>query len=294
MWLLFAVLFFAACGKKSSHHKTPGGLTYQVWEGKGGDSIRKGDFVKMHVTQKVNDSVYFTSFDKFPVYFLVGESAPYDVSELWTRLRVGDSAVAVQMMDTFIKRNPQGLPPELKNGDRIYTHIKMLAVFPNDSLKLADKKKEEDAFQARESQQIEKYLADKNIKAEKTSSGVYVETLTPGTGELLKPGQYVSVKYTGTSFSGVTFDSNVDSTFGHTDPLSFTIAAGEMIRGFDDAMVLMRPGGKYRIYIPSLLAYADRPTSPKIKPYEILIFELEVIGVQEGAPQTPMMPPANK
>ena len=282
-----AAVLFSACGKKASHQKTPGGLAYQVFEGKGGDSVRQGDFIKVHVTQKVNDSVYFTSTDKLPIYFNVTEAQPYDISEIWTKVRVGDSIVAVQMMDTFIKRNPQRVPPNFRNGDRIYTLAKVLAVFKNDSLKLADKTREENLFKDAEVRKIEKYMADKNLKGQKTPSGVYVETLTPGAGENIKAGQYVSVNYTGTSFSGEKFDSNTDSSFQHVEPLRFTVGRQEMIPGFDEAMTFMKKGTKARIYLPSMLAYADRPNSPKIKPYEILIFDIEVTDVQNAAPAMP-------
>jgi FKBP-type peptidyl-prolyl cis-trans isomerase len=52
-------------------------------------------------------------------------------------------------------------------------------------------------------------------------------------------------------------------------------------------MTFMKKGTKARIYLPSMLAYADRPNSPKIKPYEILIFDTEVTDVQNAAPAMP-------
>jgi FKBP-type peptidyl-prolyl cis-trans isomerase len=291
-WLMIAAagILFTACSKVS-HRKTPGGMPYQVFKGKGGEAIYKGDFLKVHVTQKVNDSVYFTTDDKLPAYFPVMDAQPYDVSEVWTKIKVGDSIVAIQMMDTFLKRNPGSLPPHFKNGDKIYTHAKILGRFKNDSLMQVDKKKTEDEFLLAEIRKIEQYLASKNIKAEKTPSGVYVETLTPGTGNLIDSGNYVFVNYTGKTLAGVTFDSNVDTAFRHVQPLTFTVGRQEMVRGFDEAMTLLRRGSKARIYIPSMLAYADRPNSPLIKPYEILTFELEVTDVKDKAPAMPMPGP---
>jgi FKBP-type peptidyl-prolyl cis-trans isomerase len=284
--LMLGLVALAACGEKASHHKTPGGLAYQVYEGKGGDTIYKGSFLKLHVTQKINDSVYFSSADKMPVYIMVTEPQMYDVSEIWTRVRVGDSIVAVQMMDTFIKRNPASVPPHLRNGDKIYTYARILDVFATDSLKELDKKKTEAEYLASEIRFIEKYLADKKIQAQKTPSGVYVEVINPGTGEQVKSRNYVSVNYTGRTFDGVTFDSNTDSTFNHVEPLSFTVDNEEMIKAFDEAVKVLRKGAKARFYIPSMLAYADRPSSPLIKPYDKLIFEIEVTDVQASAPAT--------
>lgn len=290
MMILSVATLFAACDKKSSHRKTPGGMPYQVFEGKGGDTIYKGSYIKIHVTQKVNDSVYFTSTDKLPVYFMVTEPQPYDISEVWTKVRVGDSIIAVQMMDTFIKRSPQSLPPHFKNGDKITTYAKILGVFVSDSLKMADKMKIEKDFLDNEIVSIEKYLADKKLKGVKTPSGAYVEILNPGTGNNIESGNYVSVNYTGTTFEGVKFDSNTDTSFQHVEPLSFTVGRAEMIQGFDEAMKFLKPGAKARVYIPSMLAYADRPGSALIKPYEKLIFEIEVTNVQDQAPSGIKMP----
>ena len=284
--LTVAASVLTACSKVT-HRKTPGGMPYELFKGKGGEEIKSGDIIKISVTQKIKDSIYFTTAGKMPVYFPVGQSQSYDISETWTKLRVGDSIVAVQMMDTFIRRSPTSVPPEFKNGDRITTYVKVLGVFKNDSLAQLDKKNMEAGFLAKEIEVVEKYLADKKITAQKTPSGTFVEVINPGTGELLTKGKYVSVNYTGRTFAGVTFDSNTDTSFHHVGPYAFTIGNGEMIKGFDEAMFLLRNGSTGRIYIPSLLAYGERPNSPLIKPFEHLIFDIAVVKVEDKAPPPP-------
>src|SRR5688572_753181 len=231
--LLVITLAFAAGCKNASHRKTPGGMPYKVYEGKGNKKIMPGNFIKVHFTQKIKDSVYFTTFDKLPMYLRVNEQPdPYDLSEIWAQLKVGDSVVTTQMMDTFIMRKPENVPPHFKKGDMINTYIRILDVFATDSLARMDNEKVKADWLNNEIAFLEKYLKEKNIPVQKTPSGAFVEIIEPGTGNLGDSGKYVSVNYTGTSFSGKVFDSNTDSTFQHVAPISFTVGNKEMIVGF--------------------------------------------------------------
>ena len=279
---------------KAKYKKTKGGMPYQLFRGKDTQLIQAGDYIKIQFTQKIKDSVYFTTVGLLPQYQQVNvQQSPYDISELWTSLRVGDSIVATQMIDTFMKRNPQNIPPQFKKGDKIMTYVKILAIFKTDSAARADYEKGNQEWLAGEVKTIEKFLADKKITTQKTPSGALVETIIPGTGNLIDSGKYVSVNYTGTSWSGKKFDSNTDSSFQHMGPLSFvvgTVGAGGMIKGIDEAVRLMRMGTKAKVYIPSVLAYAGNPGSPLIKPYENLIFDIEVLDIKDKMPVQPQMP----
>ena len=298
---LFAGILLVGCSK-ASYKKTKGGMPYQLFKGKDTQQIKAGDFVKIQFTQKIKDSVYFTTVGGLPQYQqITDQQSPYDISELWTSLRVGDSVVATQMIDTFMKRNPQGIPPQFKKGDKIMTYIKVLAIFKSDSLARADYEKGNKEWLAGEIKTIEKYLSDKKITAQKTPSGALVEIINPGTGNLIDSGKYISVKYTGTSWSGKKFDSNLDSAFGHMELLSFVVGTqgpGGMMKGFDEGVRLMRLGTKGKVYIPSTLGYAGSPQTPLIKPYENLIFDIEVVDVKDKMPVQPQMsnqpPPVQK
>lgn len=291
IFLAAAALFAAGCNK-ASYKKTTGGMPYQLYSSKDTQKVKQGDFVKLSFTQKLNDSVLFSTEKGLPLYIPISDqSQPYDVSELWKSLKLNDSVVTTQMVDTFMNRFPGQLPPQFKKGDRIKSYIKVLGIFKNDSLKSLDETKERTVFMAREVDEVEKYLKGKNIIAQKTPSGAFVEVINPGTGNLADSGKYVSVKYTGTSFSGKKFDSNVDTAFHHTEPLGWTVGSGQMIKGFDEGVKLLKPGGKGKIYIPSMLGYGAQPGSPNIKPYEHLIFDVEVLDVKDSAPVQANMPP---
>jgi peptidylprolyl isomerase len=175
----------------------------------------------------------------------------------------------------------------------------VLGVFANDSLVRIDDEKGKKALLTSEITEVEKYLADKKITAQKTPSGSFVQVITPGTGNLIDSGKYVTVKYTGTTFAGVKFDSNTDSAFMHMEPLPFVVGStgpGSMIKGFDEAVRFLKPGGVAKVFIPSTLAYGGSPQSPKIKPYEHLTFDIEILEVKDKSPAQPdmrQMPPPN-
>ena len=283
---VLAGFLFASCDK-AQLKKTKGGMPYQVYKGTDTQKVKHGDFIKVSFTRKIKDSVYFTTAGTLPVYLQVGEAQPYDISELWTLLNVGDSVVATQAMDTFIKRSPENIPPHFKKGDKITYYLKVLARFASDSIAREDYEKTNKAWLEGEVKTVEKYLADKKINAVKTPSGAFVEIINPGTGSPVDSGKFVTVNYTGTSWSGQRFDSNTDSTFGHVGPYPFVAGTSAMIKGFDEGVLLLRKGSVARIYIPSVLAYGGQPNSPKIKPYENLIFDIEIVDVQDKAPAMP-------
>jgi FKBP-type peptidyl-prolyl cis-trans isomerase len=85
----------------------------------------------------------------------------------------------------------------------------------------------------------------------------------------------------------------MDSTFGHVEPMSFTVGVGQMIKGFDEAVVGLKEGTKAKIYIPSMLAYGAQPPSPQIKPFEHLIFDVEVLDVSTAQAPPQVMPQGN-
>ncbi len=83
--------------------------------------------------------------------------------------------------------------------------------------------------------------------------------------------------------AGVVFDSNVDTSFHHTDPYTIEIpqdikTAG-VIKGWIDGLKLLSKGSKARFYIPSPLGWGTHGSGEKIKPNDITIFDIEVVDV---------------
>lgn len=96
-----------------------------------------------------------------------------------------------------------------------------------------------------------------------------------GTGDAAKTGDKVKVHYTGKLLSGTKFDSSLD----RGDPFEFTLGKGEVIKGWDQGVVGMKPGGKRKLTIPSDLAYGASGSPPKIPPNAPLVFDIELIAI---------------
>ncbi len=109
-----------------------------------------------------------------------------------------------------------------------------------------------------------------------TDSGLKYIDLVEGTGETPKPGQTVSVHYTGWLENGTKFQSSLDSG----EPITFRIGTGAVIKGWDEGIMTMKVGGKRKLMIPYNLAYGAAGKPPLIPPNAPLTFEVELLGIQ--------------
>lgn len=124
----------------------------------------------------------------------------------------------------------------------------------------------------------EAFLAE-NVDKEgikSTDSGLQYEVIEEGDGPKPKPTDTVTVHYTGTLLDGTVFDSSMERGQPATFPLN------RVIPGWTEGVQLMSPGAKYKFYIPSDLAYGPQGSPPTIPPNSTLIFEVELISVEEG------------
>lgn len=107
-----------------------------------------------------------------------------------------------------------------------------------------------------------------------TASGLQYEVLEEGTGAQPKPGDSVTVHYTGKLIDGTVFDSSVD----RGEPATFGVT--QVIPGWVEALQLMKAGSKWRLFIPSDLAYGPQGAGGVIGPNQTLIFDVELISVE--------------
>ena len=106
-----------------------------------------------------------------------------------------------------------------------------------------------------------------------TESGLQYEVLKEGTGNLPKETDKVTVHYHGTLIDGTVFDSSVD----RGEPATFPVNG--VIPGWVEALQLMKVGAKYKLFIPSDLAYGERGAGGAIGPNATLVFEVELISI---------------
>jgi peptidylprolyl isomerase len=97
--------------------------------------------------------------------------------------------------------------------------------------------------------------------------------IVKGKGHAAKPGDTVTVQYVGNSWStGTQFDASWD----RGEPFKFPLGAGQVIPGWDQGIVGMKPGGRRLLVIPPDLAYGPQSPSPEIGPNETLIFVVDL------------------
>jgi len=111
--------------------------------------------------------------------------------------------------------------------------------------------------------------------------GMKIETLKEGSGETAKAGDTVTVNYTGTLENGTKFDSSVDPAFNHVDPFSFTLGQNRVIQGWELGVLGMKVGEKRKLTIPPELGYGSQSPSPSIPANSTLIFEVELLGINQ-------------
>jgi len=109
----------------------------------------------------------------------------------------------------------------------------------------------------------------------KTASGLEYIEVEAGTGAQAEAGKTVDVHYTGKLQDGTVFDSSVS----RGDPISFKLGVGQVIKGWDEGIALMKVGGKAQLIIPADLAYGDKGAGGVIPPNATLVFDVELVSV---------------
>jgi FKBP-type peptidyl-prolyl cis-trans isomerase len=122
----------------------------------------------------------------------------------------------------------------------------------------------------------EQFLAQNKSKegVSETASGLQYEVIVEGNGKQPSANDTVKVHYHGTLIDGTVFDSSVN----RGEPATFGVY--QVIKGWTEALQLMKEGSKYRLYIPQDLAYGANPhPGGAIKPYQALVFDVELLEV---------------
>ncbi len=135
----------------------------------------------------------------------------------------------------------------------------------------------------------EKFLAENKTKegVKTTSSGLQYKVLKEGSGESPKETDTVVTQYRGTLINGTEFDSS----YKRNQPATFPV--NRVIKGWTEALQMMKPGAKYQLFIPPNLAYGERGAGGDIGPNETLIFEVELLSVQPADAKAAALPAAS-
>ena len=125
-------------------------------------------------------------------------------------------------------------------------------------------------------QKTKKPAPAKKPKKETKMNELKIEDEKIGDGPEAKAGKQVTVHYVGTLTDGTKFDASTD----RNEPFTFTLGAGQVIKGWDQGVAGMRVGGKRKLTIPPNLGYGAQGAGNVIPPNATLIFEVQLLGVK--------------
>jgi len=121
-----------------------------------------------------------------------------------------------------------------------------------------------------------KFLTENKKKegVKTTPSGLQYQVIKSGEGKSPTKDSTVKVHYTGTLVNGTKFDSSVD----RGEPAEFQVSG--VIKGWTEALQMMKVGDKWRLFIPPDIAYGAKGSPPAVPPHSVLIFEVELLEVK--------------
>lgn len=272
---------------------------------------KEGDNIKVVMQSGVNNRLLYSTAQANkgkPVEFSVNKpNFKGDLIEAIMLMTPGDSLVCLVDADALYKSTKNKRPDFVKSGDKIQYFIRLVSVKTKEQVQkeqqekfnkqiqeqMAKQQKEAAKQLQKDDKELQAYFTKNNLAPTKTASGLYYTIRQEGSGDAPKPGDSVTMNYTGTLLDGTKFDSNVDTAFGHVSPFNFMLGRGQVIKGWDEGVALLKPGAKATFYIPSTLAYgaSARPgggANPKgIPANSILLFDVELVSAKTPAPVVP-------
>ena len=286
---------------------TPNGTQLTIFTHNTGEKIKLNDVLTLQVIQKTDkDSVFFNSYATGQTVKLQVQPSQSitDLMELFPYLTLGDSVLAKVPTDSVFKNQPDKRPPFLPVGSNINFIIKVLRVQSlNDAI--AERNTEIAKTKADDSLAAIKYIADNKLVVKTTASGLKYEITKLGLKPKPLTGDTVFVNYAGRLLNGKVFDSSIQAIAvqaglnqpGRTyEPISFVLGKDPIIKGWEQALLLINEGGKATLVIPPSLAYGDQGGGDVIPPYSTLVFDVEITKVKriKHAPPVPAKKPVAK
>jgi FKBP-type peptidyl-prolyl cis-trans isomerase FkpA len=284
------------------YQKAADGLEYKIVRTGNNNLLQQGQYIELHFTnlriRNGNDSVLNNTriSSGSQVMMFDSVSIPPAYLEIFKQMNEKDSLHSRTPADSVFKQSPSQMPSYFTTGDYLATNITIVNVYKTkaEADVVINKNKEKATalaaqkvkFQAIEDDlALSNYIINNNINATKTPSGVYVSIANEGVGPVITDKNIVKVMYKGKTLKGLVFDTNMDASKGHEEPLTANLTndrslGNGVIKGMMDGLYGMKKGTKGTIYIPSGLAYGPKGAGGKIRENENLIFDVEVLSVQ--------------
>jgi len=301
-FLSFAILattcavLFTACNK-NNFKKTENGLLYKFETTVAdGEQPNVGDLLVGELILRLENDTLFSNMGHPDRIFQVAEIPMFkgDIQEGLLMMHKGDKAIFKIPADSianFMQPNqmPQGY--QSGKGQFFYYEITLNDIVTKDELAQEQANFMEEMEQRKndEPATIQKYLADNNITAKPTKSGLYVIVNKKGTGTKVATGKKVAIDYTGRLLDGTLFDTSREADAKAANkymegreykPLEYVVGGAQsMIKGWEEGVMGQPAGSEITLIIPSELAYGARGAM-EIMPYSPLTFDLTIVSVE--------------
>ncbi len=273
--------FVATSCEKSpypGYKQTESGLYYKYLVKNDGPTAELGKVVEVDLAYYLDDSLLYSTKDMpQPVYDMVRESSfAGDLYEGFTMMHKGDSMSMIMPADSvFLKMFMARVLPDFVDSTSIVRwEVKLIDIMTEEEVNARIQAAMDEKF-AEADETLQAYLAENNIEATPTESGLVYVCTQPGNGAKPEAGKKVKVHYTGTLLDGTKFDSSVD----RGEPFEFPLGMGYVITGWDEGVAMMSKGEKGILYIPAKLAYGERQAGT-IPAFSNLIFEVELVDFE--------------
>jgi FKBP-type peptidyl-prolyl cis-trans isomerase len=276
---LFTALIYGCKNSNDVKFQTAdNGVRYKFYvHNEDSTGVKRYDIVEVIMNYRTKDTMLYNGAGR-PIPFQINPVYDGDLMDGIMMMNVGDSATFVLDAEEFYKNmmNTQEVPEEIGDNKDLFFDIKLISVqSETDQMKaerLANESRRDGELPA-----IERFLKENHYDdVQPTESGLYYIEVKEGTGKQAVAGKKVKVHYTGTFLNGEKFDSSYD----RDEPIEFTLGVGQVIRGWDEGIAMMKEGGKAKLIIPSKLGYGAQPRG-SIKAYSPLFFEVELIKVED-------------
>lgn len=294
-----STVFLASCG--SNKKETPSGLAYEIIKKGSGSSVAFDEFMafEMKIYDKGDSLLYDFNEDLGPLIVKFDSSwfERGQFFELLPDLSLNDSIIfSIGNVEFFNTGFAAMSPPHLDATDNLNIQMRVFKIMNESEFNVYSEALTAKAIAAEEERMkesilkeavvLDAYLAEKNIEAETTESGLRYVITKKGNGKKAEANMQVHVNYTGMLLDGTVFDTSVKSVAEangvfnparNYEPFTFTLGQGMVIRGWDEGIALLEEGDKATLFIPSGLAYGERGSGNVIPPNSPLMFEVELV-----------------
>ena len=259
----------AACNNYKGYQKTKDGMYYQFHTLNENNKVpQQGDVLGISMEIKTeDDSVAQPSKELFTM--MQEPKFQGDVFSALAMMHEGDSATFIIPAQEFYKTYNYGeIPAFATEKSMIFVTLCIHSIQTFDEYKAVQI---QEALE-QEKALIDQYIQSHNIEVEPTASGLYFIENKAGKGNNPAKGAKCKVHYKGTLLDGTVFDSSLER-----EPFEFELGMGQVIAGWDEAIGMMKKGGKATLVLPSSIAYGERGAGNLIPPFSPLVFEVELI-----------------